>query len=430
MQKQDAIAYFHSLLRFGMKPGLVRIKKLMRLLGDPQDRLRFIHIAGTNGKGSTAVMLSGIFRAGGFCTGLYTSPYITDFTERIQIDGVPIDAETLCLCTDRVRDAVERLAKGGDVITEFEAVTAAAFLCFLQKKCEIVILETGLGGRFDATNIIRPPLVSVITSISLDHTAILGDTTARIAYEKGGIVKEKTPVVIPSTLPEDALTVLQTIARERHCPLYIVDTAHIAVSNATLRGFTAQSDGMTLTIPFPNEVQAQNALLAVRAARLCTAFSLTDENIRAGIAAAKNPARCELLNDRPPILLDGSHNPASTAALAALLRRRLPEKRILALLGMMADKDIDTCLDALLPCFTEVLTVAPSNPRAIDAQTLAEKVRARGKSATPLPSPEEAVNELFARLDQYEAAVICGSLYLAGDVRTILLNEIDKIRPK
>ena len=423
MTKQDAINYYHSLLKFGIKPGLQRIEKLMKLLGDPQRELSFIHLAGTNGKGSTAIMLSEIFIAAGYKTGLFISPYITDFCERIQIGGAPVDGETLVRATERVRAAIDSL---GEEITEFEAVTAAAFLCYQESGCDLVILETGLGGRFDATNIIEAPEASVITSISLDHTQILGDTTAKIAFEKAGIIKPFRPVVIPSNLPDDALRVIMDACDDRGAPLYIADVDEIALSGESLRGFRERFGGLEFFVPLPGAVQAQNAALAVTAARLCGKYPVSDAHIVKGIEKTANPARCELLCERPVVLLDGSHNDASTRALAELLEKHLPGKRILALMGMMADKEIEKALQHLLPRFSHVVTTAPSNPRAIGAEDLRDMILRRGVGAQAKADPPDAVRLCFDLLDGFDALVVCGSLYLAGDVRNILIKTVDE----
>ena len=394
----------------------------MKTLGDPQETLKFIHLAGTNGKGSTAIMLSEIFRAAGYRTGLFISPYITHFRERIQIDNAMIDEQTLCRCTERVKAAIDALP---DVITEFEAVTAAAFLCFQEKACDIVILETGLGGRFDATNIISAPVVSVITSISLDHTQILGDTVAQIAYEKAGIIKQGCKALIPASLPGEAYTVIQSACADKNSPLSVADTGSIRTCDDSLDGFTETYAGLTFHVPLPGAVQAENAALAVSATRLAAGFTVSAADIICGIENTRNPARCELLSRSPLVLLDGSHNDASTKALADLLKKHLAGKKILALLGMMADKEIDKALGHLLPCFFHVVTTTPSNPRAISAAALAERIQEKNIPATAVSSPSDAVKTCVGMLNAFDALVVCGSLYLAGDVRTILIKTVD-----
>ncbi|MBR5428607.1 MAG: bifunctional folylpolyglutamate synthase/dihydrofolate synthase [Clostridia bacterium] len=427
MTKQEAVNYYHSLLKFGIRPGLQRIEKLTKLLGQPQEGLSFIHIAGTNGKGSTAIMLSEIFNAAGYQTGLFISPYITDFCERIQIGGAPVSDGTLINATQRVKNAIEAL---GEEITEFEAVTAAAFLCYKESGCDIVILETGLGGRFDATNIIDSPEISVITSISLDHTNILGDTLRKIAFEKAGIIKPCRPAVIPSTLPEDAMQVFFDVCDERASPLYIADMNEVCVCGESLRGFRENFAGLDFFVPLPGKVQAQNAALAVTAARLCKKFPVTDAHIVRGIGNTVNPARCELLCESPVVILDGCHNDASTKALSSLLEEHLRGKKILALMGMMADKEIDKALRNLLPHFALTVTATPSNPRAIGAGALAQMIREKGGKAEEADDPAGAVERCFALLPGYDALVVCGSLYLAGDVRNILIKSVDALKKR
>ena len=430
MNLEQSIAYYHSLMRFGMKPGLSRIRALCRYLGNPQERLNYIHIAGTNGKGSVAVMLSEIFRAAGYKTGLFTSPYITCFQERIQIDGVPVDDQSLIEATELVKEAAGKVEKDGETVTEFEAVTAAAFVIFAKAKCDIIILETGLGGRFDATNCIESPLASVITSISLDHTKVLGSTLEQIAFEKSGIIKPERPVFCPDTIPDCAQAVIRRICEEKSAPLTLVEKKDILTQQETLTGFDEIYRGFRFHVPLPGSVQSENAALAVETARHCPGFSVSDKAIRRGIENTKNPARCELLLKNPPILLDGSHNDASTAALSSLLQKQLPDKKILAVMGMMADKDIDKALAHLLPCFSSVITTTPSNQRALDAQSLCEKIREKNVSSRPVPDPIDAVDLGLTLLKNYDAMVVCGSLYLAGDTRRHLMDRIHELFTK
>ena len=405
MNLEQSIAYYHSLMRFGMKPGLSRIRALCRYLGNPQERLNYIHIAGTNGKGSVAVMLSEIFRAAGYKTGLFTSPYITCFQERIQIDGVPVDDQSLIEATELVKEAAGKVEKDGETVTEFEAVAAAAFVIFAKAKCDIIILETGLGGRFDATNCIESPLASVITSISLDHTKVLGSTLEQIAFEKSGIIKPERPVFCPDTIPDCAQAVIRRICEEKSASLTLVEKKDILTQQETLTGFDEIYRGFRFHVPLPGSVQSENAALAVETARHCPGFSVSDEAIRRGIENTKNPARCELL-------------------------KQLPGKKILAVMGMMADKDIDKALAHLLPCFSSVITTTPSNQRALDAQSLCEKIREKNVSSRPVPDPIEAVDLGLTLLKNYDAMVVCGSLYLAGDTRRHLMDRIHELFTK
>lgn len=428
MTTKECVNYYHSLLKFGIKPGLERIIKLLEILDNPQKDLKFIHIAGTNGKGSVAIMLSNIFREAGYKTGLYISPYITDFRERIQINNELISEDILSGATVKVKEAIENLNKNGETITEFEAVTAAAFLCYKQAKCDIVILETGLGGRFDATNVIDEPLISIITSISLDHTSILGDTYEKIAFEKCGIIKPHCPVAVPSTLPKAAMDTVEKICKERACRLIYAEKSKITVSNKTLNGFTEYYNGLTFKVPLSGEKQSENAALCVSVVKNCSDFSIKDSDIIKGIESSVNPARLELINENPVIILDGSHNDASTEMLADFLKEQLPNKEIVALMGMMADKEIDKVLNNLLPLFSEVITTVPSNPRAIDSEKLSSLIKEKNVKAVSIPNPEEAVKYAVNKIVNTDKALVaCGSLYLAGDIRNFLANTVDEL---
>ena len=220
----EAVNYYHSLEKFGIMPGLERITLLCERLGSPHKRLKFIHTAGTNGKGSTCTALASVLHKAGYKTGLYTSPYVIDFRERIQLDMRMISPEELISCTQRVKTAIEQLNDEGVKITEFEAVTAAAFLFYYEKSCDFVVLETGLGGRFDATNIIESPLCSIITSVSMDHTGVLGDTLSEIAFEKSGIIKKGCPVITGTEQPADVLEVISSQAEKMNSPVILRDS--------------------------------------------------------------------------------------------------------------------------------------------------------------------------------------------------------------
>ncbi|MBQ6864269.1 MAG: bifunctional folylpolyglutamate synthase/dihydrofolate synthase [Clostridia bacterium] len=424
MNYEEALAFFHSFDRFGVQPGLSRVCALSAFLGDPQNDLSFIHVAGTNGKGSTSTMLSQVFRAAGHRVGLYTSPYVLCFRERIQINGEMIGEDELGDLAQQVAVAVEKCNENGIFPTEFEVLTAAAFLYFKQKKCDIVILEVGLGGRFDATNIIKMPEVSVITSVSFDHVGILGDTLEKIATEKAGIIKEHVPVVTSENQPDAVKRVLAEKAEEVNSRLYFADGG-LPFIQKELTGTDVLWNDAVLHIPFAGEHMVENACLVIRTAQLCAEkWGIRDEHIRQGIARARIPARIEMLSENPLIILDGSHNDGSTAALAQVLRDAMKGKKILALMGMMADKEVDKALENLLPCFAQVLTVCPSNPRAMSAAELAEKVKKLTDAVISCENISQAVKMSLQMLCNFDALVICGSLYLAGDVRELFLNLI------
>ncbi len=424
---EEAVGFFHSLERFGVNPGLDRIRDLCDLLGHPEKKCAFVHVAGTNGKGSVCTEISNILREAGFCTGLYTSPYVLDFRERIQVNNRMISEEDLVAVTEKVKRAVEILNSQGVFPTEFEAVTAAAFLHFAETGCSIVVLETGLGGRFDATNVIEEPIVSVITSISLDHVKILGNTMEEIAFEKCGIIKEKCHSVTDGANPDGALRVIRDTAAARHSFLFEARPKDLFQTvSSDITGTLIRYRDTEMRIPFLGEHQMRNAAVALKACEVIgvSGFDITVKHIKAGLEASFIPARTEIMSKDPFVLLDGSHNDDSTLALSAVLRRYLFDKRIVAVMGMMEDKDCEKALQNLNGCFSHVVAVTPSNPRAMQADKFCGLLLRNGYSAEAVNDPVQGVRKAFSMLKDFDALVVCGSLYLASDVRSELLDLI------
>lgn len=423
MNYTEALGWFHSLLRFGIKPGLERITALCAALGNPQNDMKFVHIAGTNGKGSTAAMTDAILRAAGYRTGLFTSPYVFNFRERIKIDGVMIAEEDLAMCAAEVRAAVEQLPESL-APTEFEAITAAAFLCFSREKCDVAVLETGLGGRLDSTNVISSPEVCALTSISLDHTDILGDTVALIAAEKCGIFKSGADVVVYPVQDESAWQVIDGSCaklgiKRTEAPNYIINAPleETALSTRNAPGTHARIGGIDIFVPFIGEHMVRNACVAVGIAK-CLArrgTDITECNISDGIASARMPARMQIISDAPLIMLDGGHNEGCALALREVLERYMHGKKIYAVCAMMADKAYTGYLRILAPLFTRIFTASPDNPRALPAEALAAAaseftaVEARG-------SPSEALEAAKKSAKRGDAVVVCGSFYLMSEL--------------
>ncbi len=410
--------YYHSLLTFGIMPGLDRIKILLQRLGNPQKSLRCIHVAGTNGKGTVCSFLSCVLTEAGYKTGLYTSPYIVDFRERIRIDGEMISEKELNAVTEKVKEQIELLQKENIIITEFEAVTAAAFLYYKEQNCDFVVLETGLGGRFDATNVIENPLVSVIVSISLDHTNILGDTLSKIAFEKCGIIKKGCPVVTNSAQPEEALTIIKEQSVVNCSELTVIDVAEISVIDESIKGSNILFDSRNVFVPFPGEHQAQNCATALKVIDLIKqqGTEISENSILNGIAKTKNPARCEVVGENPLVIFDGCHNEDSAKALKSVLENHLKDKKITAVMGMMSDKDIDKVLELLVPYFDNVLTVPVNNPRAIEPGELALKIKSLGKNAKAFDVACDAYENAVENCKEKDVILVCGSLYLCSQL--------------
>lgn len=415
MDYQEALAYIHAVHWQGHKPGLDRTRALLAALGDPHKGLRFVHVAGTNGKGSTAAMLDSCLRCAGYRVGLFTSPYINRFNERIQVDGVPIPDGDLVRLVEQVRPAASAMA---DVPTEFELITALGMLYFAQERCDIVVLEVGLGGALDSTNVIDPPACAVITALGMDHVKELGPTLADIAAAKAGIIKPGSPVVSYGGAPE-ADRVIAAAAAACGAPLTVADFARLTLRGAGLEGQTFDYDGLTgLTLPLLARYQPRNAVVAIEALRALRArgWQIPDSAIRQGLAQVRWPGRFELLRRDPPFLLDGSHNAHGMRATADSLRALFPGEKFVFLVSIMADKDADEMLRLLLPLAKGFVTVTAPSPRAIPASELAARIEGLGGRAEPAGGIPAAVARVWELAAGGPAAAL-GTLYFSGEVR-------------
>ena len=415
MDYQEALAYIHAVHWQGHKPGLDRTRALLAALGDPHKRLQFVHVAGTNGKGSTAAMLDSCLRCAGYRVGLFTSPYINRFNERIQVDGVPIPDADLVRLVEQVQPAASAMA---DVPTEFELITALGMLYFVQTRCDIVVLEVGLGGALDSTNVIDPPECAVITALGMDHVKELGPTLADIAAAKAGIIKPGSPVVSYGGAPE-ADRVIADAAAACGAPLTVADFARLTLRGAGLEGQTFDYDGLTgLTLPLLARYQPRNAAVAIEALRALRArgWQIPDSAIRQGLAQVRWPGRFELLRRDPPFLLDGSHNAHGMRATADSLRALFQGEKFVFLVSIMADKDVDEMLRLLLPLAKGFVTVTAPSPRAIPASELAARIEALGGRAEPAGGIPAAVARVWELAAGGPAAAL-GTLYFSGEVR-------------
>lgn len=427
MTYENALEKIHSLLTFGSRPGLDRMRELLRRLGNPQDELKYIHVAGTNGKGSVCAMLSSVLVAAGYKTGLFISPYITDFRERIQINNKKISKQTLTAAVEETFPVLEKLRDEGIVITEFEYVNALQFLIHARANCDVVVLETGMGGLLDCTNVIKPPLCAVITAIGLDHTAVLGDTIEKIARQKCGILKTGSAAVA-SKQEAAAMQVIEQAAQAQNIPLIKSENLPLEIREMTLSGSRFAIDGEDYFLRLAGRHQIENAAAALSALfylRNNKLLTFTNEDVRAGLKNAVNPARLELLHENPVVLLDGAHNPNGIEALEHAIEAFLPRTPITCVMGMLADKDIDSSIQLLKGLFRRVYTVPVSNPRALGADALAEKFRAVYDDVTAFSDLDAAFDAAFAAAKAENGAVlICGSLYLAGEIRPLILKKI------
>ncbi len=418
MNYTECLEYIHSFDKFGSKPGFERINKLLAALGNPEKSIKAFHIAGTNGKGSVSIMLQSILTEAGYKTGLYISPYVIEFRERIQIDGEYIPKEKLCRYVEMLKEIIEK-GSGDYIPTEFELITAVMF-CYFRDECvDYAVLEVGMGGRLDATNVIENPIVSVITKIDLDHTAILGDTLSKIAHEKCGIIKPGSPTVTTNFQEEETLAEIEKISSERGSKLYITSSKELK-PEISKQGTYASVEGLKLSTPMIGHHQADNMYLALSAIK-ASGLEISEKAIIKGIERAKQPARTEVISNNPFVLLDGSHNPAGAEALAKALKG-LGIRNSTAIIGMMKDKDVDEVINKVIGFFDNVITVTVAgNPRSISAEELAEICKGRCKNVFSVTSYEAAIS-LAGGLSEQNGLVVLGSLYLAGDIRASLIE--------
>ncbi len=424
MNCNEAIEYIHSLEKFGINPGLERIRALCNLLGNPQKKLRVIHVAGTNGKGSTSTMICNILRKSGYNTGLFISPYVTDFRERIQYNGNMIDKFDLAECVEKVKTAIDALNDTGIQPTEFEALTAAAFVYYEMKKCDFVVLETGLGGRLDSTNVIEAPYATVITSISLDHTAILGDTIEKIAAEKCGIIKFGAETVLYPFQDEKVFPIVEKTCKDKCNDLRIPDTNKIKIIEEKLEGTLAEYDGIRFLLPLAGVHMIYNACTAIEAVRSLSrlAINISDKAISEGIGMSVMPARMELIKKHPVIILDGGHNEGCAHALSDFIKKHLERKRIIMVSSMMADKDYMSYLSVVAPLADIFIATRVDMLRALPSGELMISASDYCKNCHDVPIPSKALTAARNIMQPDDVLIVCGSFYLAGDVREHLLN--------
>ena len=420
----EAVKYIHSLLKFGIRPGLNGMDALLHFLGNPHKNLKYVHVAGTNGKGSTSTAISNVLTDAGYKVGLYTSPYVTDFLERVQFCGKPIDKVLFAKCVERVKTAVEALEKEEIIITEFEALTASAFLCYKELQCDIVVLEVGLGGRLDATNVIETPLVNVITSLSIDHSAILGNTIEEIAFEKCGTIKENGNVICSFGQPEGAINVINKTVKEKNNTLIIPCESDININKSDIFGTEFIYKNNKYFVKMAGEHQVKNMTCVIEACNILKAyFNVTDDNIKNGIGKTILPARVEIISEKPLVILDGGHNEDGAKAFYnAVLPELEKSHRVIVIAGMMADKAVEDSLKPLMLKTDVFFAVTPDNPRAMKAHDLAEIASKYSKQVFTVQNIKEAVKIAHAAADENTAVLVVGSLYLAGEIRETLLE--------
>ena len=411
--------YLERFSRLGKRvAGLERARALMKALGSPQDSLRFIHVTGTNGKGSICEMLSGAFTAAGYRTGLFTSPYITQYNDRIRINGTNITDDELHSLLPRIRAAAEESGYGRD-FSQFEITMAAGLIYFKKCGCDIVILEAGLGGLLDCTNIIKDNVCSVIGSIGLDHTAILGDTVEQVAFQKAGIIKEGCPCILSPCNDESAVKVFKRQAKEKNALLLIPDMREIKITDTGFEYLAKNRYRGHYSPAMAGEHQVRNAAAVISACIVAgtaagKGFELPPGAVKAGIESARLHGRAEIISRRPLIISDGGHNPDAAKALRQVLSGFYKKgERFTAVIGMSEDKNIKEYIRTVMPYIERFIPVDDFSDRAKNAKELSEIIKSCGGEVMPVMQTENAVSALFS---SDSAGLICGSLYLVSAV--------------
>ncbi len=416
MTYEEALEYIHSVNWTFCKPGLDRIGELCEKIGHPEKKLKFVHVAGTNGKGSFCSMLESVLRAAGYKTGLYTSPYIKEFNERMRVMGENIPNETLARLTEKIRPIADLMK---DKPTEFELITAIAFEYFYEAGCEVVVLEAGMGGRLDSTNIIENPLLSVITGIALDHTDYLGDTVEKIATEKAGIIKDSVPILYGGE-DNSAREIIRKAANERSSSFFDVDYNNISKLSSTLDGSTFDyKNHKDIKINLLGLYQPKNASIVLETIDILRneGLEISEDAVKSGLADARWHARFEILSKNPLIIFDGAHNPQGITSAVASINHYFKDEKIYVLTGVLRDKDYNFIACELSKIAKRAFTLTPKSSRALSAESYAEVLSSAGVPSIPHASIEGAFKAAKQAAEEAKIPLVClGSLYTYSDI--------------
>lgn len=403
--------YLENIRYLGSRFGTECICELLQRLQNPQKELKVIHVAGTNGKGSFCSVLSSILVNAGYRVGLYTSPFIEEFNERIQLNNVPIGDEELVPLLEEVKEKTDGMSF---CPTEFDFITAAALKWFSRKDCDLVILEVGMGGRYDSTNVIDKPVLSVITSIALDHTKVLGDTTEKIAFEKAGIIKKDCPVIWGGE-DEGAYGVIKAESEKLSAPLIKTDASSLNIKDMNLSRTLFEYKGKEYKLSLLGTYQPKNCVTVLTAVDVLRekGYEISDKSVYEGIEKAKWKARFELLRNNPPVIFDGGHNPHGIKAATESLKNYFKGEKVNLLMGVLADKDYTQMVKLLTPYVNRVFCITPPSDRALKSSELAAVFEENGIAAESFDEIKEGVQKA---LETNESLIILGSLYMYGEV--------------
>lgn len=420
MNYKEALDYIHGALKFGSKLGLNNITKLLELMGNPHKKLKYVHVAGTNGKGSTSAFISNILIQSGLKVGMFTSPYLERFTERIRVNNLEIEEKHMAKIVKTIKEKIEIITKdGGNHPTEFEIVTALGFQYFFETNCDIVVLEVGLGGRFDSTNVIDVPEVAVITTINYDHMAQLGTTLPGIAFEKAGIIKKDGDVVIYPQV-QSVEEVFSKICEQRSARLNWVDFSQIGYTEFSIDGQSFSYNGYEdIKISMLGPHQIRNAVVAIKTAEVLRekGYIISDQALLKGLLNTRWPGRLEVVNKKPLFLIDGAHNAEGARSLYNALNDYFPGKKKTFIIGVLKDKKYIDIIESILPIADKIITVTPNSERALPAEETANIIKSYCKDVWASDTIEEAIQKSIEISEPESIICAFGSLYYIGEVR-------------
>lgn len=423
MNYEEAMNFIQNTNKFGSVLGLDNIRELLERLGNPQDQLRVVHIAGTNGKGSTLAFLAGIFRESGYRAGRYVSPASFSYEERFRINEENISKKDLCFYMEKIKNVAEEMVKDGlSHPTMFEIETALSFLYFLDKKVDVVLLETGMGGRLDATNVVKKPIATVIASIGMDHMQFLGDTLEKIASEKAGIIKEGCPVISYDNTKE-VNEVIKNKAKQMHAKVTFVNSAGIRVLQESLNGESfsyRSSDGRwyeKIEIPLLGRHQINNAALTLETLNVIkNYYCISDFQTEDGMRKTIWRGRIEILEREPMVICDGAHNPDGAKSLLSFLQNNFTNQRLIYIMGVLSDKDYEQMVQILAPAADKIYTVAPDNPRALSSRELCNCISKYHQNVEERQRLAECLSEVRQKAEKDDVIIICGTLSFQNEL--------------
>lgn len=430
MDYKQAMDYIENTAKFGTNKGLERTKKILELLENPHKDLKCIHIAGTNGKGSTTAMLTEILMESGYKVGMYTSPFIEEFEERIQINNVNIPKGRLCEIVEKIKAAVDKICElGYEAPTEFEIITCIMFIYFKEEKVDYAVIEVGLGGRIDTTNVIQP-LISIITSISYDHMKILGNTLDEIAYEKAGIIKEKTPVILYPQ-EEEAKLCIEKIAREKQSPIIYVRKENSMIKEKLYNVpyqeiiINTNKDNYEIHLSLLGVHQLLNCSVVINAVEELQNIGvyIEKEYIIEGLKKVKWPGRLEMLKSKPMVVIDGAHNIDGITSLKNSINTYFKYNKLVLIMGILSDKQVENMVKIITPEASNIITVTPPSYRAENSSELVEIIKKYNPNCEAIENYKEAYEKALSYADEDDLVLICGSLYMIGEMRKIIRKD-------